>query len=96
MLAVGGTSYISLVSVAAADENSLTPLHRLLPAETASLGALLGEVIKLPFCIFSAFLCGGGIITLGVRFMPLKRWTPAGHGDVFAVFMPPQNSPCVG
>ena len=38
MLAVGGTSCISLVSVAAADENSLTPLHRLLPAETASLG----------------------------------------------------------
>ena len=38
MLAVGGTSCISLVSVAAADENSLTLLHRLLPAETASLG----------------------------------------------------------
>ena len=38
MLAVGGTSYISLVSAAAADENSLTPLHRLLPTETASLG----------------------------------------------------------
>ena len=38
MLAVGGTSCISLVSVAAADKNSLTPLHRLLPAETASLG----------------------------------------------------------
>ena len=38
MLAVGGTSCISLVSVAAADENSLTPLHRLLPTETASLG----------------------------------------------------------
>ena len=38
MLAVGGTSCISLVSVAAADENSRTPLHRLLPAETASLG----------------------------------------------------------
>ena len=38
MLAVGGTSYISLISVAAADENSLTPLHRLLPTETASLG----------------------------------------------------------
>ena len=38
MLAVGGTSCISLISVAAADENSLTPLHRLLPAETASLG----------------------------------------------------------
>ncbi len=30
-----------------------------------SAGALLGEVIKLPFCIFSAFLCGGGITTLG-------------------------------
>ena len=38
MLAVGGTSCISLISVAAADENSLTPLHRLLPTETASLG----------------------------------------------------------
>ena len=66
------------------------------PLRWVSAGALLGEVIKLPFCIFSAFLCGGGITTLGVRFMPLKRWTPAGHGDVFAVFMPPQNSPCVG
>ena len=38
MLAVGGTSCISLVSVAAADENSLTSLHRLLPTETASRG----------------------------------------------------------
>ena len=38
MLAVGGTRCISLISVAAADENSLTPLHRLLPTETASLG----------------------------------------------------------
>ena len=38
MLAVGGTSGISLVSVAVADENSLTPLHRRLPTETASLG----------------------------------------------------------
>ena len=45
---------------------------------------------------FSALLCGGGITTLGVRFMPLKRWTPAGHGGLFAVFMPPQNSPCAG
>ena len=153
MLAVGGTSCISLISVAAADENSLTPLHRLLPAEKplrwVSAGALLGEVIKLPFCIFrhfcvgvvslpsGRFVCvgttprgvyfrrkngflrvgalrrrtrcsllhtalfrrscmGGGIITLGVRFMPLKHWTPAGHGGVFAVFMPPQNSPCAG
>ena len=38
MLAVGGTSCISLISVAAADENSLTPLHRLLPAETQRSG----------------------------------------------------------
>ena len=38
----------------------------------------------------------GDIITLGVRFMLLKRWTPAGHGGVFAVFMPPQCSPCAG
>ena len=152
MLAVGGTSCISLVSVAAADENSLTPLHRLLPTETASLGfggSPVGggdknsRVIFFTFlcggyhlpsgccgCVgttprgvyfgrktafsewvlcadgcalfppahsaFSAFLHGGGITTLGVRFMPLKRWTPAGHGGVFAVFMPPQNSPCAG
>jgi len=45
---------------------------------------------------FSAFLHGGGITTLGVRFMPLKRWTPTGHGGVFAAFMPPQCSPCAG
>ena len=45
---------------------------------------------------FSAFLHGGGITTLGVRFMLSKRWTPAGHGGVFAVFMPSRNSPCVG
>ena len=31
------------------------------PLHWVSAGALLGEVIKLPFCIFSAFLCGGGI-----------------------------------
>ena len=45
---------------------------------------------------FSAFLHVGGIITLGVRFVSLKRWTPAGHGGVFAVFMPPRYSPCAG
>ena len=45
---------------------------------------------------FLALLCGCGITTLGVRFMLLKRWTPAGHGGVFAVFMLPQNSPCAG
>ena len=100
MLAVGGTSCISLVSVAAADENSLTPLHRLLPTETASLGfggSPVGEGDKNSrFAFFWRFYVGGGITTLGVRFMLLKRWTPAGHGGVFVVFMPPQCSPCVG
>ena len=46
--------------------------------------------------LFWHLYAGGGIITLGVRFMPLKRWTPAGHDGVFAVFMLPRNSPCVG
>lgn len=45
---------------------------------------------------FSAFLHGGGITTLGVRFMLLKRWTRRGLGGVFAVFMPPRCSPCAG
>ena len=56
MLAVGGTSCISLVSVAAADENSLTPLHRLLPTETASLG-------------FGGSPVGGGDKTLVLYFL---------------------------
>ena len=62
MLAVGGTSCISLVSVAAADENSLTPLHRLLPTETASLGFggnPVGGGDKNSRVIFFTFLCGG-------------------------------------
>ena len=67
MLAVGGTSCISLVSVAAADENSPTPLHRLLPAETASRGfggSPVGGGDKSSRFAFSAFPCGGGITTL--------------------------------
>ena len=66
MLAVGGTSCISLVSVAAADENSLTPLHRLLPTETASRGfggSPVGGGDKSSRFAFSAFPCGGGITT---------------------------------
>ena len=62
MLAVGGTSCISLVSVAAADENSLTPLHRLLPTETASRGfggSPVGGGDKNSRVIFFTFLCGG-------------------------------------
>ena len=153
MLAVGGTSCISLVSVAAADENSLTPLHRLLPTETASLGfggspvgdgdknfhftffrhfhvwgwyhypraaVAVSEQPRAGFIsaekrlsqsgcsvptnalfppahsAFSAFLHGGGITTLGVRFMPLKHWTRRSYGGVFAVFMPSRNLPRAG
>ena len=62
MLAVGGTSCISLVSVAAADENSLTPLHRRLPTEIASLGfggSPVGGGDKSSRFAFSAFPCGG-------------------------------------
>ena len=76
MLAVGGTSCISLVSVAAADENSLTPLHRLLPAETASLGfggSPVGGGDKNSRVIFFTFLCGGGITTLGPLWLCRKN-----------------------
>ena len=67
------------------------------PLRWVSAGALLGEVIKTPVLhFFGASMWGGGITTLGVRFMLSKRWTPAGHGGLFAVFMPPQCSPCVG
>ena len=62
------TSCISLVSVAAADENSLTPLHRLLPAETASLGfggsPVGGGNKNSCFAFFRHFCVGGGITTL--------------------------------
>ena len=153
MLAVGGTRCISLISVAAADENSLTPLHRLLPTETASLGfggspagggdksscfaffrhfcvgavslpsgrcgcvgttprgvyfgrktafsewVLCADERAVPSCtqrFFGASMWGGGITTLGVRFMPLKHWTRRSYGGLFAVFVTPQCSPCVG
>ena len=64
MLAVGGTSCISLVSVAAADENSLTPLHRLLPTETASRGfggSPVGGGDKNSRFAFFRHFCVGGI-----------------------------------
>ena len=79
MLAVGGTSCISLISVAAADENSLTPLHRLLPAETASLGfggsPVGGGNKNSCFAFFRHFCVGGGITTL--RPLWLCRNNPA-------------------
>ena len=151
MLAVGGTSCISLVSVAAADENSLTPLHRLLPTETASLGfggSPVGDGDKnfhftffrhfhvwgwyhyppaavavseqpragfisaekrlsqsgcsapmdaccslLHTVLFWHLYAWGGITTLGVRFMLLKRWTRRSYGGVFAVLCRPGARP---
>ena len=72
---------------------------RPLPTETASLGfggSPVGGDDKTPVLHFRHFRVGGGITTLDVRFMPLKRWTPVGHGGVFAVFMLPRNSPRVG
>ena len=66
------------------------------PLRWVSAGALLGEVIKTPVLhFFGASMWGGGITTLGVRFVLSKRWTPAGHGGLFAVFMPPRCSPYV-
>ena len=46
--------------------------------------------------LFRHFCVGGGITTLGVRFMPLKRWTRRSYGGVFAVFMPSRNLPRAG
>lgn len=149
-LAVGGTSCISLVSVAAADENSLTPLHRLLPTETASLGfggnpvgggdktpvlhffgisvwgwyhyppaaVAVSEQPRAGFIsaekrlsqsgcsapmdaccsllhtvLFWHLYAWGGITTLGVRFMLLKRWTRRSYGGVFAVLCRPGARP---
>ena len=46
--------------------------------------------------LFGRSYMGGGITTLGARFMLLKRWTPTGHGGLFAVFMPSRNLPCAG
>ena len=51
----------ALNSVAAADENSLTPLHRFLPAETASLG-------------FGGSPVGGGDKTPVLHFFGISVW----------------------
>ena len=73
------------------------------PLRWVSAGALLGEVIKLPFCIFSAFLCGGGITTLGplwlcrnnpVRglFQQKKRLSQSGCSAPTDTLFPPAHS----
>ena len=67
------------------------------PLRWVSAGTLLGEVIRHSrFAFFRHFYVGGGITTLGVRFMLSKRWMPTGHGGLFAAFMPPRYSPRVG
>ena len=79
MLAVGGTSCISLVSAAAADENSLTPLHRLLPTETASLGfggSPVGGGDKSSRFAFFRHFCVG-VVSLTLRLLWLCRNNPA-------------------
>ena len=100
----------AMLAVVRADDESLVPpqaaglalsVARPLPTETASLGfggsPVGGGDKNSRFAFFRCFYVGGGgITTLGVRFMLSKRWTPAGHGGLFAVFMPPQCSPCVG
>ena len=99
----------AMLAVVRADDESLVPpqaaglalsVARPLPTETASLGfggsPVGGGDKNSRFAFFRRFYVGGGITTLGVRFMPLKRWTPAGHGGLFAAFMLPRNSPRVG
>ena len=98
-----------MLAVVRADDESLVPpqaaglalsVARPLPTETASLGfggtPVGGGDKSSRFAFFWHLYAGGGIITLDVRFMLSKRWTPAGHSGLFAVFMPPQNPPCAG
>ena len=95
-LCVGGITYPP-VAVAVSEQ----PRAGFISAEKTAFSewVLCADGHAVPSCtqrFFGTSMRGGGIITLGVRFMPLKHWTPAGHGGVFAVFMPPQNSPCAG
>lgn len=73
------------------------------PLRWVSAGALLGAVIKLPFCIFSAFLCGGGITTLGPLwlcrnnparglFQQKKRLSQSGCSAPTDTLFPPAHS----
>ena len=99
----------AMLAVVRADDESLVPpqaaglalsVARPLPTETASLGfggsPAVGGDKNSRFAFFWRFYVGGGITTLGVRFMLSKRWTPAGHDGLFAVFMLSRNSPRVG
>ena len=98
-----------MLAVVRADDESLVPpqaaglalsVARPLPTETASLGfggsPVGGGDKNSRFAFFWRFYVGGGITILGVRFMLSKRWTPAGHGGLFAVFMLSRNLPRAG
>ena len=92
-----GRYYYPLVAVAVSEQ----PGAGFISAEKTAFSewVLCADGHTVPSCtqrFFGTSMRGGYHITLGVRFMPLKRWTPAGHGGVFAVFMPPQCSPCAG
>ena len=99
----------AMLAVVRADDESLVPpqaaglalsVARPLPTETSSLGfggsPVGGGDKNSRFAFFRRFYVGGGITTLGVRFMLLKRWTRRSYGSVFVVFMPPRCSPCAG
>ena len=55
------------------------------PLRWVSAGALLGEVIRLPFCIFSALLCGG-VVSLPSACASCRR--NAGRPRVTAAYLP--------
>ena len=54
----------------------------------------LQGIFLLAHSVILAFLRGGGITTLGVCFMPSKRWARSGHGGVMdlAVYFLPVDS----
>ena len=90
----------AMLAVVRADDESLFPPK---PLRWVSAGALLGEVIKLPFCIFSAFPCGGGITTLWLLclcrnnparglFQQKKRLSQSGCSAPTDTLFPPAHS----
>ena len=93
---VGGRYHYPLAAVAVSEQPRAGFISAEKRLSQSGCSAPTNALFPPAHSAFLAFLHGGGITTLGVRFMPLKRWTPAGHGGVFAVFMPPQNSPCAG
>lgn len=93
---VGGRYHYPLAAVAVSEQPRTGFISAEKRLSQSGCSAPTNALFPPAHSAFLAFLHGGGITTLGVRFMPLKRWTPAGHGGVFAVFMPPQNSPCAG